>query len=236
METRSRPISDARGRALFSVFLLVVTTIALFGDSLWCWAVFVVAIGVGMEYFTLGFRAEPSAEYYSLRRFARLFPPFVIVYALGAFSALALYEVTHTALVVTVYATYVNDVLAYVFGKLLGRQYISAQFWKYSPSKTWEGTLGGALGTLHLGILYAVWSWTHHDSHWWLWPMISLLAALGAILGDMLGSAIKRSMGVKDSAPGVLAKLWLGHGGCFDRFLALLTALTLVAFVVKFLG
>lgn len=41
-----------------------------------------------------------------------------------------------------------NDIAAYVFGRLLGRKLISARFLAISPNKTWEGFLGAMLITL----------------------------------------------------------------------------------------
>jgi phosphatidate cytidylyltransferase len=104
------------------------------------------------------------------------------------------------------FATEANDVLQYVWGKLLGRNKIMP---KVSPSKTWEGFLGGWICTAIL--IYALAPV--------FTPLKPLPAALLAVLlplagfaGDVTMSAIKRDLGVKDTS-GFIP----GHGGVLDR-------------------
>jgi phosphatidate cytidylyltransferase len=105
-----------------------------------------------------------------------------------------------------VFMTEFNDVAQYVWGKLLGRHKIIP---KVSPNKTWEGFLGG-VGT---SVVCA----------WWLAPWLTPLnphhaLAVGCIIpvagfiGDVVISAVKRDIGVKDSG-----SLLPGHGGILDR-------------------
>jgi phosphatidate cytidylyltransferase len=98
-----------------------------------------------------------------------------------------------------------SDVLQYVFGKLFGRRKVAPVV---SPSKTWEGLIGGGLSATALGA-----------GLWWLTPFTPLQAAgqafiivLMGFLGGLSLSAIKRSMGAKDW--GAMVK---GHGGVLDR-------------------
>lgn len=102
--------------------------------------------------------------------------------------------------------TEVNDVAQYVWGKLLGRHRIIP---KVSPNKTWEGFIGGLATTVGLAMALAP----------WLTPMNPLHAAgAGALvgtagfIGDVVVSAIKRDIGVKDSG-----SMIPGHGGILDR-------------------
>jgi phosphatidate cytidylyltransferase len=98
-----------------------------------------------------------------------------------------------------------GDVLQYVAGKAFGRTPLAPRL---SPKKTWEGLVGGIVGTALLGVALA--------------PMIARgrgeAAALGAavgIAGSLSGlamSAVKRAHGAKDFGA------WLpGHGGLLDR-------------------
>ncbi len=98
-----------------------------------------------------------------------------------------------------------SDVLQYVFGKLFGRNKIAPAL---SPSKTWEGFLGGVLSASLLGACL-----------WWMTPfafwqsfLVALMIAIMGFLGGLVMSAIKRDKGVKD-----WGHLIAGHGGFIDR-------------------
>jgi phosphatidate cytidylyltransferase len=105
-----------------------------------------------------------------------------------------------------VFLTEFNDVAQYVWGKSFGRHKIVP---KVSPNKTWEGFLGGVFTSVVCA--------------WVLAPVLTPLSlvhslALGVIIpvagftGDVVISALKRDIGVKDSG-----SLLPGHGGILDR-------------------
>jgi phosphatidate cytidylyltransferase len=105
-----------------------------------------------------------------------------------------------------VFLTQFNDVVQYVWGKLLGRHKIIP---KVSPNKTWEGFLGGVATTTLLSIVLAT----------WLTPLrieaaavAGLLISVAGFIGDVTISALKRDIGVKDSG-----SMLPGHGGLLDR-------------------
>jgi len=98
-----------------------------------------------------------------------------------------------------------SDVLQYVFGKLFGRRKIAPRL---SPSKTWEGFVGGVLSASFLGA--ALW-WITPFAPWQAF-LISLVIALMGFFGGLVMSAIKRDKGVKD-----WGHLIAGHGGFVDR-------------------
>ena len=100
-----------------------------------------------------------------------------------------------------------NDTGAYFTGKTFGKHKL---FERISPQKTWEGSLGGA-GLVVL-VAWAL-SFLIHDFTLAQWLGLSIVAAIGSNIGDLVESMLKRSVGVKDSGT-----LLPGHGGLLDRF------------------
>jgi len=98
-----------------------------------------------------------------------------------------------------------SDVLQYVWGKLLGRHKISPVI---SPSKTWEGFIGGTVSATLIGT--ALWRTTPFTV-WQTMGMAFIITIMG-FLGGLTMSAIKRDSGVKDWGSSIQ-----GHGGVLDR-------------------
>ncbi|XKF14221.1 phosphatidate cytidylyltransferase [Knoellia locipacati] len=105
-------------------------------------------------------------------------------------------------------AVSVGDLVAYFAGPLLGGPHLSP----LSPAKRWSGAVAGAVaGIAVLALASAV-----------SWPMV-LAVCVGAPLGDLLESMIKRGAARKDSGS------WLaGQGGLLDRIDSLLLALAVL--------
>ncbi|NJD05940.1 MAG: phosphatidate cytidylyltransferase [Methylococcaceae bacterium] len=99
-----------------------------------------------------------------------------------------------------------NDVAQYVWGKSLGRRKIIP---KVSPNKTWAGFLGGVATTTALAVGLAPWLTPMDLEHA---AMAGLLIGISGFVGDVVVSALKRDLGVKDSGA-----LIPGHGGVLDR-------------------
>ena len=98
-----------------------------------------------------------------------------------------------------------SDVMQYVWGKLAGRHLIAPAL---SPSKTWEGFIGGVATATLAGA-----------GLWWMTPFTPLQSGAMALAITLLGfcgglvmSAIKRDRGIKD-----WGALIAGHGGVLDR-------------------
>lgn len=102
--------------------------------------------------------------------------------------------------------TQLNDVAQFLFGKAFGRHKVLP---KVSPGKTYEGLLGGIATTVILAVALAPWL-TPFDTLQALGA--GLILGLGGFLGDVVISALKRDLDIKDSGT-----LLPGHGGILDR-------------------
>lgn len=108
--------------------------------------------------------------------------------------------------------TWLGETAAYVVGSTLGRHQLAPSI---SPRKTVEG----AVAQLAASVLAAL------GARAWFFPALSVENAivvgllLGVVgqLGDLIESAIKRSVGTKDTG-----RLIPGHGGMLDRVDSLL--------------
>ena len=108
--------------------------------------------------------------------------------------------------------TWASDTGAYIVGTLYGRHRLAPTI---SPKKTVEGLVGGLIGAII--VAYA--------ARWWFLPELSgldclilaILLTITGLWGDLTESAMKRSVGMKDSG-----RILPGHGGMLDRLDSLL--------------
>lgn len=121
------------------------------------------------------------------------------------------------------FATEVNDVAAFSFGKIFGRHPLRSEI---SPRKTWEG----ALGALALSLLLP---WLLRFSFpFFEMPQLlltGLIIGVGGQLGDLSLSLIKRDLGAKD-----MGSLIPGHGGILDRIDSLIFTAPLFMHMVNY--
>jgi CDP-diglyceride synthetase len=115
-------------------------------------------------------------------------------------------------LLLSIVAVVLYDTLAFFIGRSFGRRkFADSRFalLRSSPKKSWEGTLGGFLGS----VPWALYIGTQHLSQGvWFSLFLGVLLGLAAFFGDLFESAFKRYLGTKD-----MSNLLPGHGGCFDR-------------------
>jgi phosphatidate cytidylyltransferase len=117
--------------------------------------------------------------------------------------------------------TALNDIGQYVAGKLFGKHKIIARI---SPNKTWQGLAGGLL--VSVGVSIAL------GSYLGLADMLRLLQfgvllSIGGFIGDVLFSAAKRFLRIKD-----FSQLIPGHGGMLDRIDSLVITAPLLYFAI----
>jgi phosphatidate cytidylyltransferase len=106
-----------------------------------------------------------------------------------------------------------NDTFAYLTGVLFGKHPLAP---KISPKKTIEGLLGSLVFTIAGGAVAF-----HYimGAEWWLGALAGLLTVFTATSGDLIESALKRDMAIKD-----MGNLLPGHGGIMDRLDSVLFA------------
>lgn len=125
---------------------------------------------------------------------------------------------------------WVADIAAYFSGRTFGQRKLAPAI---SPGKTWEGVYGAFVG---VGILALLWVMadritgqvvpslflTLFSTSKVLCIVAVLFLTTMSVIGDLVESLVKRSVGVKDSS-----QLLPGHGGVLDRIDALLPVLPL---------
>ena len=106
-----------------------------------------------------------------------------------------------------------NDTFAYLSGMAFGKHKL---FERISPKKTWEGTIGGALFGVIVGIVFSLF---YKDLNALEWIGYALTIIIFGTFGDLFESLMKRTLGLKDSG-----NIMPGHGGILDRFDSILMA------------
>ena len=99
-----------------------------------------------------------------------------------------------------------NDTFAYIFGVLFGKHPLAPNI---SPKKTWEGLIGSIIATTIGSALVFEFVLEHN---WWIGAAIGLVAVITATCGDLIESAVKRDLAIKD-----MGSILPGHGGILYR-------------------
>jgi phosphatidate cytidylyltransferase len=105
-----------------------------------------------------------------------------------------------------VFATEMNDVAAFTFGKLFGKHPFRSNI---SPKKTWEGAIGALAVSLALPWVLR---FSFPEFGTTQLVLTGLIVGVGGQFGDLAISVIKRDIGIKDMGAGIP-----GHGGILDR-------------------
>ena len=102
-----------------------------------------------------------------------------------------------------------------------------------SPKKSVEGAIGGMLGAAVLAAVYSClmrFTMTIPTETIVYVSIISAIAALVSMVGDLTASAIKRNYDIKD-----YGKIIPGHGGIMDRFDSVIFTAPMIYFLALFL-
>jgi phosphatidate cytidylyltransferase len=100
---------------------------------------------------------------------------------------------------------WVTDILGYFVGRTVGGPLLALRI---SPKKTWAGAVGGALGAVVAGVVFAALTGYSVVGS----ALTAFVLSLVSQSGDLIESAIKRRFGVKDASHVIP-----GHGGLMDR-------------------
>ena len=132
-------------------------------------------------------------------------------------------------IIIPLAAAFLSDAFALFAGIAFGKHKMAPQL---SPKKTWEGAIGGFVGTVVSMLVYGVvlqLGFSYSVSY----PLLALYGALGSVvsqLGDLSFSYIKRQYGLKD-----YGKIMPGHGGVLDRFDSVILCAPLMELLIHIL-
>lgn len=124
-----------------------------------------------------------------------------------------------------------NDVAAYFGGVFLGKHKIG---FPVSPNKSWEGYCFALLFSVLSMIIFNQFCLSFFNRE--LFTMVEaaiagILISIGAGVGDLIESAVKRDGGIKDSG-----SIVPGHGGMWDVFDAMIFTMPLFYYYLIFKG
>jgi phosphatidate cytidylyltransferase len=115
-----------------------------------------------------------------------------------------------------------NDTFAFLSGVIFGKHLIAPHV---SPKKTWEGFIGAIVATMIGASLVLHFSF---HKNWYIGALIGIVGVVTATFGDLIESAIKRDLGIKD-----MGTILPGHGGILDRIDSMLFTAPAVWFALE---
>ncbi|HXU38032.1 MAG TPA: phosphatidate cytidylyltransferase [Blastocatellia bacterium] len=157
------------------------------------------------------FRNQPEGQLKAIA--LALFGFLYVGWMFGHLAFLANSRNAYGYLLYLLFAVELNDVAAFVCGKMFGRRPLCTNV---SPWKTREGALGAVVisALFPLAVRFALPEFSAVEC-----VIAGLIVGVGGHLGDLSISVIKRDVGVKD-----MGTLIRGHGGVLDRIDSLLYA------------
>ena len=132
---------------------------------------------------------------------------FYVVFFLYHLALLGMDEFLGLAVWLVVITAFGTDICAYFAGVTMGKHKLCPVI---SPKKTWEGAIGGILGSMILCLIFGLIFMKDSIA---LCLIVGFLGSIVSMFGDLTASIFKRKMGIKD-----YGNLIPGHGGVMDRF------------------
>ena len=122
------------------------------------------------------------------------------------------------------------DTMAYLVGRTIGKHKIVPVL---SPKKSLEGFIGGVLGAVLIGVIYALIFKNSLTEEFpnpvFSFAVIAACSSVVSMIGDLAASAIKRDQQIKD-----YGRLLPGHGGILDRFDSVIFIAPIVYYLLYF--
>ena len=234
-----------------TIFNLAENTLVAFGYEVLMTVLFILYL-LTSEIISYGFNRKHQSETdeidieaqnktlfdktrYTMQVFAY---PLLVLSMLFALNHLG-FELSYMGIILSFAVAMMTDTFAYLFGKLFGKRKFIPEV---SPNKTIAGMIGGFFGGIVASIVaLLVFSkltifnapiLANKSMFITIFSVIGVLGAWADQLGDLIASALKRKVGVKD-----YSNIFPGHGGVMDRvdglmFTASLICILFVLFLV----
>ena len=152
----------------------------------------------------------------------------LITYSFSSFCRMEASGIHRAYLLLPFILSFACDTFAFFAGLTLGKHKLAP---KVSPKKTIEGSIGGLLGNVVCGLLFAyvMDRWFGGSIGYGPMVLLALFCGVVAQIGDLSFSLIKREFGIKD-----YGRIFLAHGGVLDRFDSVLFVAPVVEIVFRF--
>lgn len=155
--------------------------------------------------------------------------PTMLISTLFALNHLS-YEVSYMGIILSFAIAMMTDSFAYLFGRSFGKRKFIPEV---SPNKTLAGMIGGFVGGIVSSIVcllifskvsaFSAPILENRSLYIAIFSIIGVLGAWADQLGDLIASALKRKVGVKD-----YGNIFPGHGGFMDRIDGLMLTASLI--------
>ena len=135
----------------------------------------------------------------------------------------------HILTYVVIIAAFGSDLFAFITGKSLNNLNKKTHKLtpKLSPNKTIEGAIGGLIGCTLISLIFSL---IFAKEMWIAYVVMSFIGGIAAECGDLVASAIKRQVGIKD-----YGTILPGMGGILDRFDSVLLVAPTIYFLAPIL-
>lgn len=224
----------ARATGLFRERVVSLCVALGIGATIWAaldqyYPLFVAVVPLGAALIAVASLPSDRPQGYIQRTALGLFAFLLFGPALGHLGYLANAADYRPVVLLLLIAVGLNDVFAFVVGKALGsRKLLPAT----SPGKTVAGALGALVLTTAAVVAMGRLAFAGTPMHGWL-PLAALGVTVSVLgqAGDLMLSAIKRDLGLKDTGA-----LIPGHGGLLDRFDSLLLVAPAAFYIIVLMG